>query len=332
MKFYANNFDQVIQKIASGQINSILFFGPDNGVISDLISQLTIKLSSPTRLISDDELSDYSSALNNISFFSSKEIIKFDVKSIKLDQSLKAVLTKSNHNFPIFIASELEPSNSYRKFFESENNLAAIACYADDETAVRRIISSNLSQNKMRISPDALDFLCKNLHGNRNLIKSEIDKLISYKGINTQINLNDCENIICQSLEANPDYLCINFANKNAESYLKELDLLLKNEISVVWIIRALSRFYMNLAHAKLMEKDGVAIDQALNSLKPKIFYKNVQDFKKIVRSISLIEIQNVLEALTQAEVNFKTFSSNNVLDEIFYKNFIAINYYNKPS
>lgn len=325
MKFYANQIDKVTQSVIDGNITSILLHGPDSGVISDALKYFSKKLSKNIRKTSDEEKDEIPNLINNTNLFGNSEIIRINVKQIRLDSTLKNILTSSNQNLPIFIADEIDASNSYKKFYESEKGLASIGCYNDESYNVKKIITNIVTSSGKRISTDAVNFLSEHISGNRNLIKNEINKLIAFKGEETIIDLNDAMMVCNAADNASPDKLCIYFAKKEPEKYLKELAILLDSGVSVIWILRAIGRFYNNLLAVKLNEKSGMAVDSAIAKLKPRLFFKIVPEFKNIVRKISVSEIASIIEVLIECEIHFKTYSDNEVLDKLFLTNFTSI-------
>jgi DNA polymerase-3 subunit delta len=324
MKFYANNIDTVISKVKSREIRSLLLFGSDAGMISEFSHKVSAALNSKITDFESSSNNNLFAGLNNGNFFGEKEIIKIYAKSLKLDEDLKKILTAQNLNFPLLIADELETSSSIRKFYESTQNIAIIGCYPDDDRSIRSLIISNLTKENIQIEPDAINFLVLNLRGDRLLIKNEMIKLLTYSTGSKKITLEMCKNIISNSIETNPDELCIFFAKKDGKNFINQLNILKNSNINNIWIIRALSRYMQNHLIVKLLECDGIAIDEALKLLKPPIFFKYVQAFKDISFKLSKKEIANTLDILIKAEIDSKSFHDDSVMNNIFISHFKA--------
>lgn len=322
MKYYPNNIDLVISKIKSGEVRSVLLFGPDQGMVSEFCKRIGKELKSEITNFELKQGSDLLSALNNLSLFAKREIIKLEIKSIKLDDDLKNTLLNKNLNFPLLFAHELDSSNQIRKLYEGENNLAVIACYPDDERSIRQIIVSKFRAENKQIASEALDYLVMNLSGDRMLVLNELDKLLLYCLESPKIELEDCVNSISSNLLSNPDLLCIAFAEKNGKNYLKELDQLIENAVSEVWIIRALARYYLNLLSVKLYEQGGIAIANGVKLLRPPIFFKYSQKFTEIASKLSLKEINLAIENLTKAEIDLKEAKDKSAIDNLFMEHF----------
>ncbi|MDX1923957.1 MAG: DNA polymerase III subunit delta [Rickettsiaceae bacterium] len=319
MKYYPNNIDQVLQKIISGEIKSLLLYGPDSGMISCFVSKIASSIKA--RISEAENEGEISSMLSSINMFGERLLIKID-SSIKLSSKLKADFTNGSHHFPIIIGSELGSSSNVRKFYEEEKGLGAIGCYPDDSRAISLIISQKCMSAKRQISNDALKFLSSSISGDRLMILSEIDKILLYTQNEPKITLEDCQKSVSKSLDYNPDMACIGYFAKNPRLYLKELDLLFENDINEIWIIRALARYCMNLIRIKLYEKDGKSIDEGMKMLRPPIFFKYVSHFKDIVARSSLSSLSDALDTLTQAEIEAKKGYAKAALDMVFLRGF----------
>lgn len=308
MKFYSNQALDVADHMQKSNISACLIYGPDRGLIDFSLNQITKRLGLPKRTMSYADISfgGLRSELNNISLFGTKEIIRItDISTF--DAKLKELVGVDNHHFLIITADELTPASAMRKMFESEKNLAAIACYHDDAASVQRIVSKYCSDAKKRISPDALKYLTHILYGDRYIIINELEKLFTYASDKPDITLEDVEKVISGSITPEPDMLCIYFFKKDYKSYLEELHKLLAENISSVWVVRALIRYCLNIYITLQKMSDGMSLDDGASSLSPPIFFKYMPDFKKVVPAISKPQILKVMDALYKAEVSLKS-------------------------
>lgn len=323
MKFYPNNIEVVLTKIKQGEITSILFFGPDSGMISEFTRKIATSLKANIAEYEINSSASLQIALNNRNFFGDREIIKINPKTLKLDEEIKNNIKNNNYNFPVFATDELDTTNAFRKFFENTQNLAVIGCYPDDEKSAKYIISSILHNAGKQIENDALFYLINHLKGDRNLIRNEMEKLLTYSYNIPKITCSICEKLISSSIEPNPDLLCIYYAKKDGRNFLKQLSIIKDSNINNIWIIRAIARYMQNHLLVKLYQLDGIYIDDAIKKLSPKIFFKYVSEFRDISTKLSLKEISSSLEMLLEAEIKAKTFHAESVLEMLFFHNFM---------
>ncbi len=314
----------LLSRCKSGQSSAILLYGPDKGLISYTCTEISKLSGKEIKSISykDAENKGLDIILNNASLFNKGEIIKITDVPQTIDNSFKALLLGKIHNFPILIADELSPSSSLRKFFEAEESLASFGCYAADEKATALLIRQTIAESSKKITSDAVAYLAMHLAGDRFLIMSELGKLLLYTHDKDNIELSDVSEIISRSLMTSPDKLCISFAKGNAGQYFIELEKLLAENISPVWIIRALIRYYINLYIAVSLKDRGESLESAIQSIKPPIFFKYVQDFRQIVSISETKGIINVLKNLEMAEIECKSSgaSADKICHLLFFK------------
>jgi len=323
VKFYSNQLANIVTAFSKGGINAALFYGPDHGLVEYSISELAKKLHLEKRSISysDSSSSEIISALNNINLFGTRELIRVNDLPSSIDASFKDMCKSNYHHILVIAADELTPSSSLRKLFEQEPNLAAVACYNDNEESVEKIIRSYIVKENKNISPDAMRFLKHSLHGDRFIIINELEKLFCYAINKPQITLDDVCMVISSSISSEPDKLCMYFLSHNLEGYCRELEKLLSNNTPAVWIIRAISRYYINAYIVLSKIEEGVSIDDAIASLTPPIFFKYISIFKQTVSKISLQQTIKLLNILYEAEKSLKSgvFSPKQICTQIFF-------------
>lgn len=319
MKFYSNNIQIVINKLKTHNLKSVLLYGENKGLIQDIVKNISKNLSLDISKHEFDPSVLYQ-MLNSQSLFLTKEMILLDISKNSLDKKTKEIILGNNINILCFVAGELPPSSDLRKFYESEESLAVIPCYNDDAKSLRVIIKDLINADNKMIDNDALSYLCDKLSGDRNIVKNEIEKIICYVGSQSKITLNDVILCINSSLDILVDDLCYDFAVKNYQDFHEESQKLLSQNIPVIWILRALARFYTNLLIVKLNMAGGVSADISTKKLKPPIFFKFLHKFNQVLNKISIENIVDILEKITQAEIDAKNnFYSENILDKLIF-------------
>lgn len=308
MKFYFSQISRLFELIANGKVKALLLYGPDKGYI-DKICRYLVKnrgMLQTSIEYSDLNISSLGVLLNSPNFFGQKELIKVRGVGNSIDKNLKAILIGEYINFPVFIGEDITSSSSFRKFFETEESLAALACYHDDEAKIEKIVLNKLEKCNKIINKEALIYLKTHLKGDHELISNEINKLTYFAHDKYEITLNDIREVLSSEIMANGSDLAMYFSKKDYINFLEELNILKKQNINEVLIIRALIRHYLNLYIVLSKVKNGERLDLAIKSLSPPIFYQYINDFTKIASTISLDECLNTLKILQQAEIDYK--------------------------
>lgn len=323
MKLYATALPQLIANIKTSKVNAALFYGPDKGLISHCLKSISKELGFDARSIGYKEAQNMGLdvLLNNATLFGGKELITITDMPASIDAGFKKLILGGTHHIPLLVADELTPSSSLRKLFESEDTLAAMSCYPDDENNIRRLITAAITKEGKTIETEAMRYLAYHLSGDRYLIMSEVEKLLLFTHDQKMISLDDVRLCISAGTASSPDILCTSFANGKARGYFAESAKLLGENTSVVWIIRALIRYYINLYIVANLKESGSSLEEAMRVLKPPIFFKYVDDFKSASAKHSKAKILGVLGLLQKAEVESKSpgASAAGICERLFF-------------
>ncbi|MEY3197257.1 MAG: polymerase subunit delta [Pseudomonadota bacterium] len=313
MKFYSNQVKEIAKSMLEGKITTVLFYGPNHGLIKHSLNSIIdiLKVQKQNVSYSDTEDSSINSLLNNLNLFGDKELIILSDIGTSIKAPLKEIVLSNNSNFLIILADELAPSSSLRKFFEQENLLASVACYNDDPQSVEKLVRNYCADLKKHISADAMQYLKHYLYGDRYIVLSELDKLFTYTINSTEITLDDVQNVISASITPEPDMLCIYFFKKDWKNYLIELDKILSENISAIWVIRALIRYTINIYFTLERTSDGMSLADSISAITPPIFFKYTNDFKQISSQVNKSDILAILSKLYKIEKDIKSGSQN---------------------
>ncbi len=296
----------------------ILIYGPDNGLISErfeTIGKTIVKdindpfnvASLSTSILLEDpaRLTDEAKA---ISMMGGDRLIKIDDGSDKITTILKEYLKDPSETSLILIkAGELSPRSSLRKLCENEKNAAAIPCYIEDERDVLKFIKDKIQNENLKIDNDAIIWLAANISGDRRKIRSELEKLIIYKGEDKNpISIDDVKNACGSSAIQNFDNLVYNIAGRNSIKALMAYETLISEGVAFIAILRSIQNHFRRIHICKSYVIDGMDIDSAMKKLSPPVFFKQAPMFKSQVNSWSLASLEQIISKLNKLEAQCK--------------------------
>ncbi|MCB1720968.1 MAG: DNA polymerase III subunit delta [Alphaproteobacteria bacterium] len=296
----------------------ILIYGPDNGlmkersaaigksVVADLNDPFNVATLS-TEILAEDpaRLPDEAGA---ISMMGGDRLIRVENAADKLTNLIKDYLQNPSENALVILeAGELGPRSSLRKLCESAKNAAALPCYVEDERDLARLIRETLANAQINIDQDALTWLTANISGDRAKVRSELEKLITYKGNdNTPVTLDDVTACCGQAGAVALDDLIYATAGHNTAQALKTYRQLMEEGVSFVVILRSLQNHFLRLHLIKSRIESGDSADSAMKSLNPPIFFKQQNAFKTQVNRWSKTGLSKVLQKLMDLESQCK--------------------------
>lgn len=294
----------------------ILIYGPDHGLMkerADVIAKASVEdINDPFNVVTltaeglAEDPARLSDEANAISMMGGLRLIRIEDASDKLTTHLKTYLESPNEQALILLqASELSPRSSLRKLCESAKNAAALPCYVEDERDLSRLIRETLQAENMGAEPDAIAWLAANIAGNRQKARSELEKLILYKGSGT-ITLHDAQAACGESGAAALDDLIYAVAGHNPDAALRHFTKLTQEGVAVIAILRSLQGHFRKLHLTKSKIEHGTPSETAIKSLTPPIFFKQQAAFKAQLTQWSVHGLDAVLERLNDLEAACK--------------------------
>lgn len=296
----------------------ILIYGPDSGLMKErsklIAATVVADINDPfnVAILQTSDIADDPSRLNDEAFAMSMmggdRLIRIEDGGDKLTQTVKTYLEKPNDQALIIIeAGELTPRSSLRLLCEKAKNAASLPCYVEDERDIARLIRETLQAENLSAEPDAVTWLSSSITGDRGKARSELDKLITYKGTDkTPVTLNDVQSVCGVAGAQNLDDLIYAVGGRQVDKALKSYHTLLNEGMALIAILRAMQNHFRRLHLTKSKLVEGTALEQAVKSLSPPIFFKQEPLFKAQVERWSLPALEKILIRLSELEAQSK--------------------------
>jgi DNA polymerase-3 subunit delta len=318
----------------SHPIRVALFFGPEEGLIAERSSQLAQNICPDLKdafcytELTNQDVSDSPSLLfdemASQSLMGTDKLIRIKGATDKAFAALTSFLDADleTNNFLIIEAGDLDKRSKLRNLSEKSPKIASIACYEEDASQLIPQIKEMLAAYNMEADHDALLFMATHLAHNRLMLKSEIQKLISYKGDDKKIILDDLKEIISSHSNLFLDEACWTAADGSYVETDKALTQLMDQSIAPVSVLRAAQNHFNKLLYVKMQILAGTSLDKALFSLRPPLFFKVKNKFIQQVQRWNISDLQEVLNLLQHTEQECKKTNTNAplALSRLFYK------------
>ncbi len=204
-------------------------------------------------------------------------------------------------------AGELNRRAPLRVIFEKAANGAAVACYDDDEAALRGVIRERLAAHGMNAAPAAVEALLARLGSDRKVAVGELDKLTLYAHGSAVIDEEDVLAAVGDAAEATLDDLADAVGLGNHARAGKALDKLAADGVPPVRVIGALQRHFQRLHWARARMSDGAGPAAALGALRPPVFFKRRAAMTTQLGRWSAEDLARAMGILLEAEIGCKT-------------------------
>ena len=258
------------------------------------------------------------------SLFSKKKIITVYEAT---DKILKKI-TDSYENiskdiFLIFFSEILDKKSKLRNLFDKEKELISIACYLDSDKDLETIAQLELKKNNIILSRECINLIIEKSNADRNNLRNEIEKIISYSHNKKKISIDEIKSLINFSGDYKSDILVNECLSGNLIQYKKIVSELYANTINQILLLRILSNKIHRLLKIKEHGEGTKNLDTLINTCKPPIFWKEKPIVKKQLSIWRIEELNKIILDINDTEFLCK--KNPQISNSIFFNFFSKI-------
>ena len=258
------------------------------------------------------------------SLFNSKKIITIYEATDKILKKVNDIYDKYPENvFLIFFSEILEKRSKLRNFFETNKKTICIPCYLDNEKDLEIIAQSELKKNNIKLSQEAVNLLIEKSNSDRNNLRNEIEKILSYSLNKKKLELDDIKSLINFSGDYKSDIFINECLCGNINQYKKIISELYVNTVNQILLLRILSNKIQRLLKIKTEENKSNNVDNLINGIKPAIFWKEKPLVKKQLSIWSLNDLKKIISEINNTELLCK--KNPQISNSIFFNFFSTI-------
>ena len=308
-----------IRKLNINKFKLFLFYGKNDGLQNEILDDFFLKnfdgqvnKYDENEFILNNEI--IISELLNKSLFDNQKILIISRGTDKILRLVKSILEKELIDIKIIIkCGILEKKSKIRQFFEKEKNLVIVPFYEDDSKSLSIIISEFLNKEKISISRESINLLIARASGDRNNLKTELDKILNYSISNKKIYYESIKKLTNLSENYSVLEIVESFLNKDKKKISKILNENNYSNDDCILILRTILGKSKRLMDIITRYNDTRNIDLVMNSMKPPIFWKEKESIKKQVNLWDLNDLKNQIYKVNDLELYIKSNSSNSL-------------------
>lgn len=318
MKIDPRNVDRFL-KTPDRAVQAILVFGPDDGlvreravelvrgVVADLNDPFRIAEIAPETLEKDPaRLADEAAAL---AFGGGRRVVRVRGCANGAAPAFAAFLKAPMGDALIVVeAGDLDGRSVLRKLFEGADNAAAIPCYGDFGRDLVAVVRATLQAEGVRAGDEVVTWLAQRLGGDRAMTRGELAKLAIYAGRGAEVTLEDARAVVGDSAEIDADDAAEAAALGDVPRLARALDRLDAEGVNAVSMLRSAQRLFTRLHLCALrMDEEGLDAEAAMARLRPPVFWKEKDAFKRALRRLDARALGRALALLLEAERSAKS-------------------------
>ncbi|WND03699.1 DNA polymerase III subunit delta [Temperatibacter marinus] len=307
-----------VNKLPS-QFRVVLIFGRDEGlareyaekigkqIVEDLSDPFSV--ARPTMAQVKENPSLLLDEVAAISMMGGRRLIRFEGVGNDAKAAVNLVLeSEQGDGLLVITAGDLKPTSALRKAVEASKIGLSIACYEDSAQDVAGLVHEVLVSAGLRANQDAMAYLIDNLGSDRMISRSELQKLILYKGQDkSEVSLEEAEACVgdTAALGLNQIAEAVTAGDlKNLEKYIQRAWIAGESPIAILRVVQSrLGRLHLARGHMD----QGMGAGDAVSKLRPPVFFKEKPAFTSQLTRWSLPKLNRALELVMQAELDCKT-------------------------
>ncbi len=300
-----------------------LLYGPDHGlmreradiltgqIVTDLKDPFNVTILEQSRWQGDPGMLEAEAQAGSL--MGGQRVVRVQGADDPLLPTLQSYLQNPNPDCLIVLeAGDLSPRSKLRAWAEKDAAAAALPCYTDDAEAIMGLTRQILGEAGWQPAREVLQWLSVNLAGDRARVRSELSKLALYMGKGDGrgvVTLDDARAAIADVVDQAFDDFVNALADRKPGAAMAALSRLLAEGEEPVGLIRITANHFRRLHRVKCAVTSGQTVEAAMESLNPKVFYKQEAAFKTQIRNWSLPALDGVMGQLLTLEGQMKTTS-----------------------
>ena len=249
--------------------------------------------------------------INTISIFSKNKFILLDLSHISLNMSLENIIleavTKENDNYSLIIkAGNISSHNKLIKYFEKSTSCILTPCYEENITKIKNDIINIFNRHKIYFSNNFVSHLSTTFNTDSLTNKMELEKLDNFLINNQNVTETALIKLIINNKDINLNKIinsCLSGETKKCLFYFEKI---YEKSNSNIILIRMFRKHFKTIEKILLSNQRGNSFLEAINSLKPPIFFKEKPFFLSQCKLWSFKKINLVQKRLIDLELKTK--------------------------
>ena len=308
-----------IGKLNLENYNIYLFYGKNVGLQNEILEKcFTNNFNGEiNKYEENDFLNNYDlliSEMLNRSLFQTKKIIIISRVSDKIFKNIEDLSKRQLSDTKIILKSNtLEKKSKLRNLFEKKKELITIPFYEDEARNLYSLIIEYLNKNKLKLSRDSINLIIDRANGDRENIKNELDKILSFSYTNKKIEFEVIEKLTNLPGNLGFNRLADDFLSKNRKNLTKILNENNYSNEDCILILRTILSKSKRLLNIIERCKNSNNLDEVISMTKPPIFWKEKNNVKKQVTVWNEVDLREKIYKINEIERIVKTNSLNSL-------------------
>lgn len=299
-----------------GATRLVLIFGEDSGLVRERADALARAVAGddPFRLVdipremAAKDATVLAAEAATPALTGGRRLVRVRGATDGLANAAKAVLAGDGPGIVLLEAGSLDGKKGLRAALERAGPEAAvIACYSETGAALEASILGVLREFGVSAEPSALAWMAQRLGEDRLVMRRECEKIALYVGAGGRVGEDDALASLSEGSSLDLDAALLAATEGDAPRADRALDAAFAEGAVAVQVVRGALRHVQRLEAAALAVARGASPKDALDGLRPPVFFKSRPSFERALRLWRPETLAAAGAALLEAERATKT-------------------------
>lgn len=299
-------------------IKAVLIHSDNEGYVNETEREIASSVANLNDAFLVDELdgenlkeTDFMTAINTLALTMQRRVVRINGTGKSLpDLIRKMVAEYAGDTLVIIRADYLKKGLALRTLFQTSPVLAEIVHYGDSEQEIKALVIAMVKKYNKNIDNDAVNYISKNNGLDFLIVKSEMEKLITYAWEKETINLSDAMAVIDDNTGVSVDDIIYGTLNGDFEKITKALSRFFLEENNPSSVAIMVTRLFFShidkMREGQSRMNEGQDIDKAVAGIKPQIHFSVAPMFKKHLMIWNASKLDEVTKILFELEKSCK--------------------------
>jgi DNA polymerase-3 subunit delta len=214
----------------------------------------------------------------------------------------------------IFSCAISSKAKKLKTLHQTTSNSAFVNCYLSTFQEKKDYLDNILFKYDLQFDTDALIYAQHFLEATPELLAESCLKLSLYKTDKTPVSVKELIHCSTRPAEVQLEKLIAAIGDRCAKTSFEIYQQTQHAELEDIYLLRTLSSHFVKLLELKSKINNGMTSQQALNTIRPPLFFKSHDMFKRHLQKWNIEEMIEVLHILKEAELKLKTGSPYNFM------------------
>lgn len=289
--------------------NLFLFYGENLGLKNEFKNKIQFN-NSKIKIIrfTEEEIlknpDNFFNEIFNISLFEEQKSFFIDHTSDKILPFIKEIESKIGEQKIYLFSDILEKKSKLRGYFEKSEICVAVACYADTEINIKKIIQEKL-KDFTGLNLENINLIIDKCNNDRVKLINEIEKIYTYFS-DKKIENKQLEKILDNKVNDNFNILKDSALNGNKFKTNKLLSDTFIDADKNVFYLTLINQRLNKLIEVFKLSKNNTLME-AVDKVKPPIFWKDKPNFTEQAKKWNERKIKLIMKKTYDLEIKIKS-------------------------